>query len=130
MKKLLILFCPLWLLAFSLQAQIQRNYTLIGPGSIESKNYYFTFLLGHFAEVDSLLNTDSALQQMATQKQEHLVQASTTEERIKAFQFSEEEIRLIGERLIALCQKGNPLEQLVTFHPPLWRKSTPLPYFL
>ena len=84
MKRIHLFVIGMCLLVLPAQAQIQRDYKIVAPHTIESKNYYFTSLLQHFADADSLIRTSSALTQMAQDKQQRLEKAETTEERIAA----------------------------------------------
>ena len=115
MKKICIL-CATLFFVLSALAQVERSYALINPASIEAKNYYFTSLLEHFPELDSLLTNHSTLKGIALQKQEQLQHAQTTKERIEAMKFSAEEIERIGTALSELYRKGNSLEQLMVKH--------------
>lgn len=93
--------------------QDSHEYKVIAPDRIESKNYYFTFLLGHFQDVDSLLQTNGALIRLAKRKQEKLSSARTMEEQLAAFKFSDEEIKDAGEALESLYKPENPLGRLL-----------------
>lgn len=113
MKRILIYSILLYFFIIARGQQREHNYKLIAPDRIESKNYYFTYLLGYFHDVDSLLQTNTTLKQMAIEKRQKLIQASTYEERIAAFKFTEEEIHKAGLAFAQLYHKGNPLDKLL-----------------
>lgn len=114
--KLFYAFCLACLCALAVQGQVRRDYRLVAPHTVESKNYYFTSLLSHSEKADSLLHASSLLVEISQAKQQRLLDAKTTAERIAAMKFSSEEIKQIGEELARLYEKGNPLDELFTFH--------------
>ena len=116
MKRIYLFVIGMCLLVFPAQAQIQRDYKIVAPHTIESKNYYFTSLLQHFADADSLIRTSSALTQMAQDKQQRLEKAETTEERIAAMKFSEEEMTEAADALAGLYKPNNALGRILSRH--------------
>ncbi len=116
MKKICFFVLGVCLLAFPAQAQIQRDYKIVAPHTIEGKNYYFTSLLQHFADADSLIRTSSALMQMAQDKQQRLEKANTTEARVAAMKFSEEEMAKAADALAGLYKPDNALGRILSRH--------------
>ena len=112
MKKLFI-SCLVLFLALQLNAQTSADFSATYR-CIESKNYYFTYLLQEKPEMKALLATSPILTEMAQTRQANLQKARSAEECIAAFKLTDEEIQKAGEALSGLYQKGNALEQLMT----------------
>lgn len=115
MKKIGLL-CLSLMLAFSLHAQIQREYRLISVEKIENKAYYFTALLHEFKGVDSMICHNPVLKKMGEEKLQRLLEARTSQDRVEAMKFSVQEIAEAGNVLAQLYKPGNPLDQLLTMH--------------
>ena len=109
------LFYTAILIAFTANAQVQ-SYQIISPNSIESKNYYFTSLLRHLPEADSLICSSNKLTEMAHNKQQRIDAAQTSEERINAMKFSDKEIEEAGKVLAALYKPDNALGYIISEH--------------
>ena len=112
MKKLFI-SCLVLFLALQLNAQTSADFSA-SYRCIESKNYYFTYLLQEKPEMKALLATSPILTEMAQTRQANLQKSRSAEECIAAFKLTDEEIQKAGEALSGLYQKGNALEQLMT----------------
>lgn len=112
MKRILLFGLLLWCFVVA-WGQASHHYKVIAPDRIESKNYYFTFLLGYFHDVDSLLQTNSRLVRLAKEKQHQLSEAKTMEEQLAAFKLSDEEITEAGNALASLYKPENPLGHLL-----------------
>ena len=107
MKKLFI-SCLVLFLALQLNAQTSADFSATYR-CIESKNYYFTYLLQEKPEMKVLLATSPILTEMAQTRQANLQKARSAEECIAAFKLTDEEIQKAGEALSGLYQKGNAL---------------------
>jgi len=101
---------------------LNPHYKLIaGKSYVQSKNYYLLTLLETLPDVKTLVQTDSVFAQLSVSKTEGLIQALKGcgrdpfcyTEKIK---FSQDEIKLISERLRVLYRKDNPLGKLVNNH--------------
>lgn len=115
MKRFYACCLYLCLLTLTVWGQVASHaYRPVAPDEVESKNYYFTFLLGYDTRVDSLLQTDGVLRQMAVEKRRRLENAMTSEERLDAFRFSADDIVRAGDALSRLYKKGNPLDKLLS----------------
>ncbi|MDO4163263.1 MAG: YdcF family protein [Bacteroides sp.] len=101
-------------LALPLKAQKAEKPCASVYQYVESKNYYFTSLLQTRNDVDSLIATNTVLNDMAREKQEKLRQAHNPEEYVAAFKFTNEEIQKAGKALATLYKEGNALERLMT----------------
>ena len=115
-KEIRLLVMGVCLLALPVQAQVQREYRIVAPHTIESKNYYFTSLLQNIAQADSLLRTSSVLTRMAHDKQQRLEDANTTEARISAMKFSDREIEEAADALAELYEPDNALGRILSAH--------------
>jgi hypothetical protein len=84
---------------------------------VEVKNYYLLTLFKQDSEVSSLLNSDAQLAQLAQQKQNglntSLANCKDASCLTAAVKLTDDEIRLVTERLTALYKPGNPLDRLV-----------------
>ena len=116
MKRFYIPFLFLCFLITEAWGQASHMYQPLAPERIESKNYYFTFLTGYVPEVDSLLQTNAVLKQMAETKQQQLKKAITFDEQIAAFKLSDDEIERAGNALSSLYAPENALGRLLTGH--------------
>lgn len=115
-KKIRLLIMGVCLFVFPVRAQIQREYRIVAPHTIESKNYYFTSLLQNIAQVDSMVRTSSVLTRMAHDKQQRLENANTTEARIAAMKFSNREIEEAADALAELYEPDNVLGHILSAH--------------
>lgn len=115
-KKIRLLIMGVCLFVFPVRAQIQREYRIVAPHTIESKNYYFTSLLQNIAQVDSMVRTSSVLMRMAHDKQQRLENANTTEARIAAMKFSNREIEEAADALAELYEPDNMLGHILSAH--------------
>jgi|YelNatPaOPRAMG01_1025707.scaffolds.fasta_scaffold02094_1 hypothetical protein len=116
MKKLLSTWIILSIAVFYAYTQVVPTYQIIAPATIESKNYYFVSLLEHLPSARNLIDHDSLLVHLCTEKRMALSKATTANEIISAFQFSPNEIETVGNRLIFLYHKGNILDSLLRNH--------------
>lgn len=120
MKKILTLFC--WLaignFVFAQQLPSEKYQLLKADNIVQSKNYYLLTLLRQLPKVNKLISEDVALSQITAEK---LKQLSATLSDCKnnngcyvdRIKFSEQEIKLIGERLKALYSSQKELKNLV-----------------
>ena len=94
---------------------------LAGQSFVQSKNYYLLTLFQEIPEVKKLLEKDSVLNTLAKIKAEGLIsslsacnrEASCYADKMK---FSDQEIKLVGERLSKLYKRENALGDLITQH--------------
>lgn len=119
MKKLTLILCYV---ACGLQLFAQTNhpnqqYKLIGQGSVKAKNFYLLSLLKHDPAVMHLLESDAVLSNIATTRakaiQTSLVDCKDYTCFTQKLKFTDEEIKIAGDRLIALYTPGNALDRLV-----------------
>lgn len=112
--KVFTICCVTLILALPLRAQKSNSFCASVYQCVESKNYYFTYLLQEKEDVDSLISTSTVLKELAAKKQEELSRAGRVEEYLAAFKLSDEEILKAGNALAELYQNGNALERMMT----------------
>lgn len=125
-QKLLIVFILILMSSISSSyAQINipsANYKLInGNKFIQSKNYYLLTLFSELPDVKMLLENDLTLSQITKRYADSLGSSLINCGRngsclLNNFIFSETDIKLIGDRLLALYQPNNALGKLVQNH--------------
>jgi hypothetical protein len=125
-QKLLIVFILIVMSSIgSSYAQIyipSANYKLInGNKFIQSKNYYLLTLFSELPDVKKLLENDLTLSQITKRYADSLSSSLINCGRngsclLNNFIFSETDIKLIGDRLLALYQPNNALGKLVQNH--------------
>jgi hypothetical protein len=113
-------------LLFTAQAAFSQkpdpHYKLLsGNDFVQSKNYYLLTLFQQLPEVKKLLSDDAALKTLASAKRDSVNSALKNCGRdghcyISCLKFSDGEIRLVAERLKALCKPGNALDKLIQQH--------------
>lgn len=113
MRRFAIYFVTL-ILTLPLRAQKSDSYCASVYQCVESKNYYFTYLLQEKEDVDSLISTSTILKELAAKKQEELSKSSNVKEYLAAFKLSDEEIQKASKALAELYQNGNVLERMMT----------------
>ena len=92
-----------------------------GNGFVQSKNYYLLTLLEELPDAKKIVQSDSTLVQLARKKTTTLAEGLKQCER-DAFcytgrmKFSDEEVKIIGDRLAALYKPDNALGKLVSRH--------------
>lgn len=97
----------------------QQNYPLTHSSNwVESKNYYLLYLFQQDKEVNKLLAADAALSKLLHHKQ-NAIRASVQNCKeancfIDSMKFSNNEIKMVGQRLIQLYKTGNALDRLTT----------------
>lgn len=110
--------CPL----FAQQSAPDAKYKLVtGNDYVRSKNYYLLSTLLEDPAARKLIESDTALSNMATRKVQGLANALKTCGNTAAcyteqLKFSEQEIKTAGERLTALYNDNNALGALVKKH--------------
>lgn len=103
----------------SVALQPKSDYKLVtAPGFVESKNYYLLTLLSATPELSSLFLSDEVLKTIGHNKRDTLLGSIRACGKDKAcllskMQFTNEEIKAIGERLGSLYKPGNALDRLV-----------------
>ncbi|MCI1648193.1 MAG: YdcF family protein [Bacteroides sp.] len=112
--RLFTICCVTLILALPLRAQKSDSFCASIYQCVESKNYYFTYLLQEKEDVDSLIATSTVLKELAIKKQEELSKAGSVKEYLTAFKLSDEEILKAGRALTELYQNGNALERMMT----------------
>lgn len=112
--KLFTMSCVTLFLALPLRAQKSDSLRASVYQCVESKNYYFTYLLQEKEDVDSLISTSTILKGLAAKKQEDLLKSSNVKEYLAAFKLSDEEIQKASKALTELYQNGNALERMIT----------------
>lgn len=115
---MLIMACHL----FAQQAAPDPRYKLVtGNQVVQYKNYYLLTLLLEDKEARKLIETDTALNNMAQRKLAGLVNAVKTCSNnascyTESMKFTEQEIQAVGARLTALYRDNNALGKLVKQH--------------
>lgn len=112
--RLFIIYCFTLILTLPLRAQKSDGFCASVYQCVESKNYYFTYLLQEKADVDSLIATNTILRDMADKKQNELLKAGSVDEYLTAFKLSDEDILKAGKALTELYRNGNALERMMT----------------
>ena len=107
---------------FAQQAAPDARYKLItGHHVVQSKNYYLLTLLQQDKEARKLIESDTALSNMAQRKQTGLANAlKTCGNNVACYaenmKFSQREIQAVSARLTALYSNNNALGKLVKQH--------------
>ncbi|WP_315823755.1 YdcF family protein [Paraflavitalea speifideaquila] len=107
---------------FAQQAGPDPRYKLVtGKNVVRSKNYYLLTLLLEDKGARKLIESDTALSNMAQRKLADLSNALKTCNNnagcyTEALKLSDQEIQLAGERLTALYEDNNALGKLVKLH--------------
>lgn len=118
MKKIIVLslLCLSWLSHYA-QAPLAARAKKVPTDYVEVKNYYLLSLFEQDNEVGLLLKGDAQLAQLAQQKLNKLNMSLTDCNDAScltaAVKLTDEEIRLVTERLAALYKPGNALDRLV-----------------
>ena len=108
--------------ALNAQHEASHKYHLLaGKSFVESKNYYLLTLSKELPEVRNLFVHDTILANIQKNKVTDLNKSLKSCDTsglcfIEKMQFSDEEIKTIGERLRALYKPGNALDKLVRNH--------------
>lgn len=118
MKKIIVLslLCLSWLSNYA-QEHLAARAKKVSTDYVEVKNYYLLSLFEQDNEVGLLLKGDAQLAQLAQQKlnklNTSLTDCNDASCLTAAIKLTDEEIRLVTERLAALYKPGNALDRLV-----------------
>lgn len=97
-----------------------QGYQLAGSNYVQTKNYYLLTLLQNNAAAKQLISNDAGLVKLTQTKLDGIKSSLTTCKDALCFmqniKFTDDEIKIVSERLTALYKSGNALDNLVKQH--------------
>lgn len=92
------------------------EYSIIAPQCIESKAYYFVSVLRHVKALDSIVSTNTKLNELGCSKLKALGQAETTAGRIAAMKFNDAEIKAVADELVRIYDASPIMRDEIEHH--------------
>lgn len=98
------------------QTSPNKDYKILNPESIVSKNFYFLHLLEVDSNAKALIESDPVLSKFAKTKYDGISKSDNIIDVYTSYQFTDDEIKQVGDRLANLYTGSNALGKVLENH--------------